>query len=165
MKILSLDQSTVSTGFAVFIDGKLMNYGLLTQKRTKNTSTIDRMANMINNIDDVIQNENPDYVVIEDVQWQGMIKIFKTLARFQGTIIGYFILKSIPFLIIEPSSWKSFCGIKGKGRKEQKENTKNYIKKEYGVDVSEDVADSICIGICASSYLKENADGKENYTK
>ena len=50
------------------------------------------------------------------------------------------------YFIIEPSKWKSTCGVKGKKRVDQKANAQNFVKEQFDIDASEDEADAICIG-------------------
>jgi len=156
IKILCLDQSTKATGFSVFDNRKLVDYGLL-EANTKEP-TIERMRIMREKIDNLIEQMQPDFVVFENIQLQGGVNTFQILAQLQGLIIGILYKFDLPFIIVEPSSWKSFCGIKGKKRAEQKENTKIFVINEFGIQASEDECDAIGIGVWAINNISEETD-------
>ena len=46
---------------------------------------------------------------------------------------------------VRPSEWRKVCKIKGKCRKELKENAIKYVKNKYNIKVCDDEADAICI--------------------
>lgn len=148
MKILCLDQSTKVTGYSVWVDGKLNKYGHLDSK-IKENNPIKRMKKMIKLIDDVIGECSPDYIVIEGVQFQKNYNTYSQLSQMQGVIFCSIFQWDIPFSIIQPTMWKSFCDVKGKKRAEQKANTIKMVKEKFNLDVTEDEADSIGIGLWA----------------
>lgn len=104
---------------------------------------------------ELIKNNNPDFIVFEDVQFQNNQLTYKNLANLQGAIMAYLFELNLGFQIIEPSAWRSFCSIKGKKREEQKKNTQEFVKDKFGLDVSEDVADAIGIGTWASNKIRQ----------
>ena len=55
--------------------------------------------------------------------------------------------------VVHSSTWRKGLGIKGRKREELKNASKQYVLDRYGIDVSDDVADSICIG---TYYLLNN---------
>ena len=58
---------------------------------------------------------------------------------------------------IYPSSWRATCGIKnGRGivRSTLKEADIVFFKDRYGLDVNDDIADAICIGL--AQYLEQD---------
>lgn len=153
IKILNFDQATNTTGYSVFIDGKLTNYGtLLSNHKEKNT--LERIKQMTDEIVKIIGITKPDFVVLENIQFQRNIATFKSLAQLQGCIMYHLNNLNIGYVFVEPSAWKSFCGIKGRKREEQKKNTIIYVKNKYNINVSEDIADAIGIGAWALDNLK-----------
>ena len=57
--------------------------------------------------------------------------------------------KHITVDFMYPSSWRKVCGIsQGRGvqRKKQKENDIEWVRKTFGMDVNDDIADAIGIG-------------------
>lgn len=152
-KILTLDQSTKITGYSIFKNKKLDTYGLLNANADEK-NPIERMKEMNDKIIALIENVKPDYIVFEQVQFQNNYGTFQQLSRLQGIIMAYLFHIDIGFNLIEPTAWKSCCGIKGRKRVEQKANTQKFVLEKYNVDVSEDEADAIGIGYWAISNLK-----------
>lgn len=109
---------------------------------------------MTDGIKSLIQRTKPDYIVFENVQFQNNYGTFQQLSQLQGVIMAYLFETDIGFTIIEPSAWKSCCGIKGRKREEQKKNTQLYVKEKYSYDVSEDEADAVGIGTWAIKNIK-----------
>lgn len=109
---------------------------------------------MTDKISMVIDNINADFVILENIQFQRNIATFKSLAQLQGCIMNHLNNLNIGYTFVEPSAWKSYCGIKGRKREEQKKNTIIYVKNKYNIEVSEDIADAIGIGTWALNNLK-----------
>ena len=85
--ILSLDPSTKSTGWAVFTDGSLTDYGVITAGSTNLFHRIDKMIEEINNI---IVKYNPVDVALEDVipdDVKHNQNVFNALKYLQGYIL------------------------------------------------------------------------------
>lgn len=145
--VLSLDQSSKVTGYAVFTDGKLNDYG----KFSFDDVNLDtRLVKIRNEIKRLINLYSPDEVIFEDIQQQdnksNNIQTFKILAEVYGVISELLQELEIPHSTILASSWKSILSIKGKSRTEQKRNAQQYVMNKYNIDVIQDIADSICIG-------------------
>lgn len=109
---------------------------------------------MYKHIKNTIQKIQPDFIVFENVQFQQNYGTFQQLSQLQGLVMALLFETDIGFQIIEPSAWKSFCGIKGRKREEQKKNTQIFVKNKYGIDVSEDEADSVGIGVWSLNNIK-----------
>lgn len=156
MKILSLDQSTSCTGYSIFDNGELIEYGAL--KPSKKLNDVN-MYSMFLKIVELIEKTNPDKILIEDV-YMKMQKIYnkkekkvgtmfnvathKVLSNLQGMLIAYFMLHQIEFEIIHPSSWQKM--IKKKGIV-NKDDTKSFVNEKYSINIKNDnISDSIAIG-------------------
>ena len=72
--------------------------------------------------------------------------------------MAYFFKIDIGFVIVKPSEWKGICKIKGRKREEQKLNTIAFVLDEFGLNVSEDIADSIGIGVWSIKTIKEKVN-------
>lgn len=158
MKILSFDQATNITGYAVFTNKKLKKFGLIDCHKLSGDERSKKMISEIYNIIDLVK---PDFVVIENVQNQANVQAVIMLARLQGAIIGYCYKKNIPWKMYLPTQWRKLIGIKqGKGikRDELKAQSLEFVKTVTNESVSEDVAEAIAIG-CA--YIKELKDLEE----
>lgn len=150
MNVLALDQSTVCTGFAIFINHNLEKSGIFKPSE----ELFKRIHQTKEYIRKLIKNNNIDYVFIEDIQYQKNQKTYKILANLQGVIINLLVELNIQFEIIPPSVWKSWNGIKGRKRAEQKKNTQEKCKEIYGREAMEDEADAICIGLYGLHVLQ-----------
>lgn len=151
MRIASFDQSTRCSGFAVFENGKYIESGVIDMRKSK-LDTGERIGEMGIAICKKIKEIKPDCVIIEDVQAQSGVSTVILLSRLQGFILGWCYVHNIRTEIIKPSEWRSLLHFKqgaGVKRKELKEQGINYIKNKYGLDLSEDECESICINDAA----------------
>ena len=104
----------------------------------------------------LIQENSPDYVVLEDVALQSNPLTLTTLARIQGAIIQSLLICNISYSIYKPSSWrKVLCFNQGRGivRKELKLQAIKYVKDHFNIDTKEDICEAICIG---QAYIQQN---------
>ena len=107
-----------------------------------------------------IDEHKPDYIVFEDTQFQKSYKTYQELSQMQGVLMCLLFDLDIGFQIVPPTTWKSFNGIKGRKRIEQKANTIQMIKDKYNLELSEDICDAIGIGIWAKSKIKFKSENK-----
>lgn len=170
-RVLGIDQSTSTTGWAVFDDKELVKSGFF---EAKEKDTFTRMSRIRGIIRGLIELWKPDYVLFEDIQLQDFggkglrgegnvvgIKTFKTLARLQG-ILGELCLElDIPFDFCAPSTWRSTLRVKGRSRADKKRSTQLQISKIYNVEVGEDEADAIGIGYHAASNPETQPETKK----
>jgi Holliday junction resolvasome RuvABC endonuclease subunit len=154
MNILSLDLSTKSSGWAIFEDTELINYGCIT---SASTDLIKRIYVMRDNLLEVLKNYNIDKIIVEEVRPEGTgygvgnLKTHRALMWLQAAIafMVHDNYKNIEIEYIYPSSWRSVCGIKnGRGikRDSQKAADIAFVKEHYNIEVNDDIADAICIG-------------------
>lgn len=152
MTILCLDQSTRVIGFSLWEDKTLVDYGRLVYRRG---DILERMEYISRDVADMVIAKKPDIVFIEGAQFQTNNKVYGELSQLQGVLFSIFFRLGVKFEIVPPSKWKSFCGIKGGKRKEQKEKTRNIVKEKYGITATEDEADAVGIGMYATNKLEE----------
>ena len=150
--LLALDQATQTTGWALFQNGKLADQGIFSPPGSLE-ERLTKIRKWLNEFLDQYPNEIE--VAIEEIQLQSNrpgqsrdmgVTTYKKLAYVQGIIIELLTSKKIHYSIIPSSSWKSTCGIKGKGSQEQKENAAKYVESVYGIKPIQDICDAICIG-------------------
>ena len=156
MKILSFDQASVVTGYALFDDGKYIESGVI--KKKKDTPIVERVPSMALAICAKIKDIKPDVVAIEDIQNQSSIKTVVDLARLQGGIIMYCVSKGIPIEIYHPSTWRKALqftqGSKTK-RDDLKKQATEYIKAlGFNID-SEDESEAVCINLAVQKILSD----------
>lgn len=154
-KILALDQASATTGYAIFDkeNNNLINCG----KFTFEGELGDRLVKIRNKIIELIKQYEITEVLFEDIQFQSNVGnnvvTFKTLSEVFGVVHELLEELNIPYTIVHSETWKSSLHIKGKNRKEQKAAAKEYVLKNYNLDVSQDICDAICIG---SHFLKKD---------
>ena len=130
----------------------MIGYGLL-NSNVKENNPLERMRIMGNLIRNKLRKLCPDVVVIEGVQFQNNYRTYSQLSQMQGVIFNILFEQNIEFRLIEPTAWKSYSKIKGKKRVEQKENTILMVRNKFNINVSEDEADAIGIGIWAINNI------------
>ena len=149
-KILAFDQSTKLSAFSYWVDGIYKESGYIDLHKIKDTS--ERVRAMGVELCKIITKYLPDKVVIEEVAQQSNALTLKLLARIQGVIIGFCAAHNIDTYIVEPSKWRSKLsftqGPKIK-REELKAQAIKYVKDVYGLELSEDECEAICIGDAA----------------
>lgn len=146
-KLLALDQSSRTTGYAIFENNKLIGYG----KFTVSDSEIEqRLFKIRQKIQSLIEEHNITEVVMEDIQLQNNVvsnvQTFKTLAQVFGVISELLVELKIPQSAVLSTSWKSTLGIKGRTRPEQKRNAQQWVINTYNVSPTQDECDAICLG-------------------
>lgn len=147
--LLALDQATSNTGWALFKDGKLEDYGVAKADGFEEQK-INAMRNwLIKKIQELKLIPSADItIVLEDIQLQrNDVKTFKVLAHLQGVLINVIYKEDLKMFIYYSSEWKSSCGIKGKDRTAQKQNAQKFIEQTYGVKAIQDTCDAICLGV------------------
>jgi len=144
MRVISFDQSTNKTGYSVFDNENLINHGVLDFSEIENSD--ERIFKLKTEANNLIKNQKAEIVAIEQIQYQGNLQGYKPLAELLGVMKNNLYEQELLYFIIEPSKWKSTCGVKGKKRVDQKANAQNFVKEQFDIDASEDEADAICIG-------------------
>ena len=155
-KLLALDQSSRITGWAIFEDGELQQYGKFNAE-TASAQIGKRLEYIRNKVKTLIEENNITEVVLEDIQMQGNVannvQTFKTLAEVFGVISELLVEMDIPQSAVLASSWKSALGIRGRARAEQKRNAQIWVTTTYSKKPTQDECDAICIG---ASHIKNN---------
>ena len=143
--ILALDQATRVSGYAIFKDDELREYGTIV---TDDPDIGIRLGTIRNAVEKLIQENNIDEVVIEDIQLQENVQTFKALAEVFGVIYELVTSLKIPIEAVLSTVWKSSLKIKGKNRPEQKRNAQEWVKLNYNMKKPpiQDICDAICIG-------------------
>lgn len=147
--LLALDQATQCSGFSVWENGKLVQYG----KHEQDDADIHvRIHKICLWIESLLDQYAPDKLVIENIQNQNNIATFQKLAWLQGAIVELAQNLHIPCEIIAPSEWRAKCNfLKGneKTRQAQKKIAQQWVLRTFGANCTQDEADAICIGYAA----------------
>jgi Holliday junction resolvasome RuvABC endonuclease subunit len=151
MKILSLDASTKSSGYAIFNEQKLESYGCIT---ASSTDLIKRINKMITELEQILIKEKVDKIILEEVRpEQGLqnIKTHKALMYLQAAI-AFLIHERFNTIEVEytyPNEWLAACGIhtgRGVKRETLKSADIKFVKENFGITANDDEADAIGIG-------------------
>lgn len=165
MRILSLDASTKATGYAIFNDKKLENYGVIS---ASSTDVIKRINKIVSELEQILTKEKVDVVILEEVRPDlgKIVKTYKALMYLQAAI-AFLIHEKFSKIKIEymyPSSWRKICGIKqGAGIKREALKIKDieFVNKLYSLNItSDDIADAIGIGY---GYLNKEKEEKSAF--
>lgn len=156
MKILSLDLSTKSTGWAVGIDQKLIQHGCIVEKSKQ---VIRRIIQMRDKVGQLIKQHKIEKIIMEEVRPDYNAHTGKVLMWLQAAIviIAYEINPQIQCDFIGASEWRATLKMRqGKGikREQLKPQDTEYVKNKYGISVNDDQADAICI--FDSYWIKSN---------
>lgn len=152
--LLSLDQSSKITGYAVFEDNKLKTFG----KFAVEDNNIDtRLVKIRQKIKDLIEQYHIDEVVFEDIQQQNNIsnnvQTFKILAEVYGVVSELLEQeKNSPFFYFS-SNMEIFIGYKRKNSTRVEKNAQNYVFYNYGKKPTQDESDAVCIGL---AHIKQH---------
>jgi len=150
--VMGLDASTNKTGYSIFKNGKLIDYGLISKNHNDRTH---RITLMVTEIFKKFKEYNCNYAVIEDIYMGDNVTTLVVLAALQGVLLYILDANNIPSLLVPPVTWKSHFGIL-KHRTQGKELAINKVKEKYQIiDVNDDTAESILIAqYFSDKYIK-----------
>lgn len=152
MRICCFDQSTKITGYSIWDNEKLVAYGTIDAAKERDLHK--RMGFMYGEIKRLTRKYKPDFICLEETQFQSNKKTYRTLAQLQGLIFAVAYECRVGYLVVEPSVWKSYVGIKARRRDDQKKEAMILVEQKYGIKCkTDDLADSICIGLWATGNL------------
>lgn len=171
--IMGVDGSTTNTGVSVFKlykNGKIGFYKvyLISAPKTsyhkkakqskaeyrqqKHEQMEYRLNYMANELLKLVDRYKPGTIIMEDTYGKSDMNTLKMLCRLQGVMLGEGIRRDMYIHFVSPSTWRMAIGL---GVSEEKARLKReelksraiaYVKDKYGIAVTDDEADSICIG-------------------
>lgn len=153
--LLALDQSTATTGYAVFKGQELLTYGHISPIGKDYMERISKLREWLARILDTMDGDIE--VAIEDIQLQEFepnggkrardfgVVTYKKLAHVQGALLSLLVERNIKYQVVPSASWKKTCKIAGKHRDEQKRNAQAFAMSTYGLKPTQDEADAVCI--------------------
>jgi len=146
-KILSLDTSSTSTGWAVFENGEYIKSGNICFQDIKDSGM--RVTRMCLDIYDLINYYSPAVVVTEMTVVLRNPAVQRMLTMILGAIYGKCISDGIEYVSLRPTEWRKLIdsGKKPRKRDELKEWSKQKVEEIYGIkNVNDDVSDAVLIG-------------------
>lgn len=156
--ILALDQASRDSGWSVFIDNSLTDFGHWSFTQDDVAMRIHKLCQ---EIEKKIDEYHPDRVVIENIQLQQNVEMFQKLAWVQGAIMRTCIAKEVSYELVRPSEWRAECDfLKGndKHRDNQKKIAQTWVMENFGKKCTQDESDAICIGYALSKKEDNNWD-------
>lgn len=162
-RVIAFDQATERFGLSIFDNGELVFYRLFNFGGDL-TARLVKIKKLLDSV--VLIAWKPDYVVMEDIQYQqNGILTFKVLGMLLGIIQVCCAEKEIPFEVVSPNVWRKYAGTNGKNRREEKMLSVAAVRDKYHITVSDDVAEAILIGRYGAMMHKKEikmAFGKKN---
>lgn len=147
MKILALDQASRTTGFSIYEDGKLIQYGKFTFTDTDFAIRLNKIRNKLKSI---ISENKIEAILFEDIQLQDSannnVDTFKKLASVHAIVSELAVDMKIPASAVYSTVWKSGVGVKGPNRAAQKKAAQDWVENKFNIRPTEDECDAICIG-------------------
>lgn len=151
--LIALDESTTCTGYAVFEDDKLIKHGIFS---FKNKDVLERVSLIMEEIEKLVNIYKPNDMIIEDVQITMNATTAKSLLGLQFMIEVYAHRNNIHCKTYRTTKWRKILGLSNSrtlDRKAKKQETINYVKEKYGINIlKDDESDAIAIG---TAYLLE----------
>lgn len=151
MKILSLDLSSKSSGYAILNNGKIIDYGTITSNDPYFVNRGHYMAEFVRLL--FSKYGSFDIVVIEELK---VIKNQRTLAILgivQGMVIRECFNSQVEFVM--PTVWRKPYGLNGKREEAKKKAIQ--LCRDKGLDVStDDEAEAIILGKYFSKRVDSN---------
>lgn len=156
LTIAGIDGSTTKTGISIMADGKLMFHTLIDLHKEKDA--MKRIRNMMIEITKILDQYNLDVVYMEkSICKGGNVDTTQKLSYLCGGIIFYCAQNNIDFKNPLPSEWRKKIGISQSSkikREVLKEEAIYAVKKEYGIDVGDDEAESMLLARSAFDLPK-----------
>ena len=151
MKILAMDQATNRTGVAIIENKDLLSHYVVDKSHIKDVPL--RIKEMFIDLVRIINDQQPDILILEGVQRQQNEKTMLMLSQFGGMLVGFAYLNNLDVTVYLPTEWRKLLGFHqgpGTKRDDLKAQGIDFVQKTYGVLVSDDEADAICLGYTAT---------------
>ena len=163
MTILSLDISTTSTGFAIFTDNKLIDYGVIAPAG----NAITRIEKIANKIEELMNQYKPDIIYAEEPEpafVKNNIDVYRKLTFAHGAIAIVLNHFQKEMKLCSSSHWRKHVGIKtGRGitRAQLKPIDVTKANELFNLNTkNDDIADAVLIGW---SYILEYDTQQDEY--
>lgn len=162
-RVLALDDATGTTGFSIYENGVLINYGHII--RTQRTA-IQRISAVRRWLMYMIEVWQPDLVGIQDIQLQynkiRNVQSFKVLAQLQGALLITLHDLGIGYEVVPSVRWRSHCRFQSKTSSDQKREAQRKVENWFRIKATQDEADAICIGKFLADTATQDIVGWED---
>ena len=157
-RLVSIDGSTQKTGIAYFCNGKYVEHLLLDFSKDKNMEN--RFESMSKEIWKMLDDYRPNIIYIEETYMANNPQTSKILTRLQGVVYAWCINNACEFNTIRPTSWRkqlNFQQGRNVKREQLKKQSLQYVLDNYGLEVTDDESDAICIADAViKMFIEEN---------
>ena len=146
MLIAGIDGSSNLTGIAIFRDGQYIEHTLVDCHKIKDTD--ERLRQMMRGICKYLDEFDVDKIIMEKSVLKTNIAVVQLLSILSGAIMYYAAQRNIEFENPVPTEWRKRIGLeqsKNVKREVLKQEAILAVKREYGLSVSDDVAEAILI--------------------
>ena len=161
--ILALDISTTSTGFAIFQENKLVNYGAI----APTGNVITRIEKIADYVATLMEQYKPDIIYAEEPEpafVKNNIDVYRKLTFAHGAIAIVLNHYQKEMKLCSASHWRKVVGIKtGRGitRAQLKPIDVAKANEQFGLATkNDDIADAVLIGW---SYILEYAAQQDEF--
>lgn len=164
LKTIAIDSSTKSTGISVW-EGSTLKKHMTIALSAKDKMDV-RLPKMVQALYEVLDEERPNAVYIEEAVVNRNVATQRFLTRLQGTVFGWCLVHGCKFETIRPTVWRKeleFAQGRNVKREALKQQAKDYVLERYGdqfLDISEDEYEAICIGVAAMKLRDANTTTK-----
>lgn len=148
-RVIAFDNATEKMGVAIFDDGELVYYNLLKFGGNLDDRLV-KISEVVSQV--IIPAWKPDYLIFEDIQYQGNYYTYKTLAMLLGILRVAARKAQIKFEVIAVNTWRSHFQITGP-RASCKTQAIKKVKVMYSIGATDDVAEAILLGRYAADQL------------
>lgn len=122
----------------------------------------ERFRNMSLNLLQILSEKKPDAVYIEDTVVPRNVQTQRFLTRLQGVVYAYCVMNECEFHTIRPTVWRKLVGItQGKKKREElKEAAIKLVMDQFEMNVNDDEAEAVLIGIAAIKQSRQQEKEK-----
>ena len=162
---MALDTSSNKTGWALFINGKYSESGVIDLHKEKNVE--ERIKKMCLSITAIIFDKAPTEVVIEQLPSTRNADTTRKLSRIIGAVFYYCISNNINYSEMPCSTWRRLVGIENSKRSKAKADSMNHVLQKYKLDINDDEADAvnICEAYCIINNYAQNTHKRKKERK
>ena len=156
IRLVSIDGSTQKTGIAYFCNGKYVEHILLDYSKDKNMEH--RFESKSKGIWRSLDKYRPNIIYIEETYMANNPQTSKILTRLQGVVYAWCMNNGCEFNTIRPTSWRrelKFQQGKNVKREQLKKQSLQYVLDNYGLEVTDDESDAICIADAVVKMFNE----------
>jgi Holliday junction resolvasome RuvABC endonuclease subunit len=150
-RVVAIDGATKVTGMALVVNGDLKDYGKI--DLSSNTDTVDeRLLLMGEKIWKALDIWKPDIIYMEEPQGHGKnLKVSGLIHELIGFAKAWAVKNNAFIETIAPSEWRKFLNFRQGStvkRAELKQQSMDFVQDMFGLNVTDDISDAICIA-CA----------------